>query len=78
MVKSFVNKLGEVWHLGLNEKNIVSGFANIGIFPVNREMFSAERFDERILKRYHAWVEAGRPDDDLEKLAFDAPGPISK
>ena len=71
----FENKLGEVWHQGLSPGNIKAGFTCTGIFPVNPDKYPTSRFDSLLLRRYNAWVAAGKPDDIKEDMAKAANTP---
>ena len=68
----FVSRLGEIWHQGLTETNIIAGFRTTGIFPLNPQ----KRFDPRLLKRYNTWVELGKPDDLHEAMATAPETPL--
>ena len=54
----FVNILANVWHEGLNEKNVIAGFESTGIWPLNRDKYDISRFDIRLIRRYEDWVAA--------------------
>ncbi|XP_065064643.1 uncharacterized protein LOC135690884 [Rhopilema esculentum] len=71
----FVNKLGDIWHKGLSPENIRAGFRATGVYPVDRKQFPVERFDTRLIKRYDAWVQAGRPKELLNDLATGVRSP---
>ena len=45
----FVDLLSEIWHKCLSS-NIISGFRASGIYPINREKYPQDRFDQRLLK----------------------------
>ena len=64
-----VDALSNIWHKSLSEKNIVSGFRATGKFPLNREKYPQDRFDQRLLKRYENWVRLGKPEDNMEDLS---------
>lgn len=66
---NFVNKLCEVWHMGLTENNIISRFRTTGVYPVDAFKFPKDRLDCRLLKGYETWVELGRPEEMQEQLA---------
>ena len=63
----FVNSLSEIWHKCLSSSNIISGFRATGIYPINREKYPQDRFDQ--LKRYKNWVDLGRPEDIKVELS---------
>ena len=65
----FVDLLSEIWHKCLSSSNIKSGFRATGIYPINREKYPQDRFDQRLLKRYKNWVDLGRPEDIKEELS---------
>ena len=66
----FVDLLSEIWHKCLSSTiNIISGFRATGIYPINREKYPQDRFDQRLLKRYKNWVDLGRPEDIKEELS---------
>ena len=64
-----VDLLSEIWHKCLSSSNIISGFRATGIYPINREKYPQDRFDQRLLKRYKNWVDLGRPEDIKEELS---------
>ena len=64
-----VDILSEIWHNCLSSSNIISGFRARGIYPINREKYPQDRFDQRLLKRYKDWVDFGRPEDIKEELS---------
>ena len=47
----------------------MSGFRATGNFPLNREKYPQDRFDQRLLKRYENWVRLGKPEDNMEDLS---------
>ena len=53
-----MNILANVWHEGLNEKNVIAGFESTGIWPLNRDKYDISRFDIRLIRRYEDWVAA--------------------
>ena len=65
----FVDLLSEIWHKCFSSINIISGFRATGIYPINREKYPQDRFDQRLLKRYKNWVDLGRPEDIKEELS---------
>ena len=70
MTKSqFVNLLSEIWHQGLSESNIKSGFAATGVYPVDSTKYKTYRLNPQLLRRYEAWVEAGKPEGLRDDLA---------
>ena len=64
-----VNLIGQIWHDGLSGKNIFSGFEATGIYPVGSSKYKTERLNPQLLRRYKAWVEAGKPQNLMEDLA---------
>ena len=71
----FVDLLSEIWHNCLSSSNIISGFRATGIYPINREKYPQDRFDQRLLTRYKNWIDLGRPEVIKEELstAMNAP-----
>lgn len=65
---TFVDLLSKVWHNGLLKKNMISGFRATGIVPLDRSKYPETAFDTRLLKRYNAWVELGKPEDLFDSL----------
>ena len=48
----FADKLGEIWRVGLSDKNIQAGFRATGIFPTDKSKYPEHRLDPGLLKRY--------------------------
>ena len=73
----FVEKLCEFWHKGLSPENVIAGFSCTGIYPIDSTKYPRHRLDARLVKRYDAWVKAGKPDDinadDLATTATSTP-----
>lgn len=72
---NFVDLLSKVWHKGLNPENVRWAFRVTIVWLVNVEKYNTEHFDPRLLKRYHYWIELGRPDDLYEQFALSAQTP---
>ena len=47
----------------------MSGFRATGIYPLNREKYLQDHFDQKILKSYKNWVKLGKPEDIMEDLS---------
>lgn len=48
----FSNLLGRLWHTGLSEENVKSGFRHTGIFPLDQNQYPTTRFHPEKLARY--------------------------
>ena len=66
---TFVKQLCSAWHDGLKPENVISGFKSTGIYPVDSSQYPQTRFDARLLKRYHNWVQSGKPSEVMVELA---------
>ena len=56
-----MNILANVWHEGLNEKNVIAGFESTVIWPLNKDKYDISCFDIRLIRRYEDWVALGKP-----------------
>ena len=77
----FVNLLCEIWRQGLSESNIKSGFSPTGVYPVDSSKYKLSRLNPQLLKKFEAWVEAGKPEglrDDLANGIGDRPKKTQK
>ena len=50
--RKFVELLSQVWIEGITKENIISGFKNTGVFPVDPAKFSEDYFDPLKLDKY--------------------------
>ena len=66
---TFVDLISKIWHKNLSPTNVKAGFRKTGIYPPDRTQYPVKRFDPRLLRRYHQWIEMGKPEDLMEKLA---------
>ena len=71
----FVNKISEIWYIGLKESCIKSGFEATGIFPVNSAKYPEKRFDQCVITRFNLWLANGKPESNMKALAtpFEMP-----
>ena len=60
----FADMVCKVWHKGLTEENIQSGFESTGVFPVNSWKYKRDRLDSVKLKSYNWWKSNGSPVDE--------------
>lgn len=60
----FVNKISEIWYIGLKESYIKSGFEATGIFPVNSAKYPEKRFDQCVITRFNLWLANGKPESN--------------
>ena len=65
----FVDLLSEIWHNCLSSSNIISGFRATGTYPINKEKYRQNRFDQRLLKQYKNRIDLGRPGDIKEEFS---------
>lgn len=64
-----------MWHIGLSEKNIKSGFESTGVFPTNPLKSPKNRLHPKMLERYnqlHPTVEEPTPTTSSENHSDDA------
>lgn len=54
--REFVELLSQVWVQGITKENIISGFKNTGIFPVDSGKFTEDYFDPLKLKKYKEMI----------------------
>ena len=47
----FVNLISSIWHIGMKESNVITGFETTGIWPLNKEKYVKSRFDIHLLKK---------------------------
>ena len=64
----FVNMLCSIWEESMPGKNAVAGFRATGMFPVDMSKYPEERFDIRMMNKFTAWSNAGKPDDRAQFL----------
>lgn len=58
---AFTNLIAKIWHEGLTKGNIISGFQNTGILPVDQHKYDITRLDTVKLDSYKKWKESGSP-----------------
>lgn len=56
--EKFTELLGTTWQESIVPNNIISGFKNTGVYPVNREKFPQSEFTPEDLAKYEAALEA--------------------
>ena len=58
----------DVWKKSFSEVNIKNGFRKCGILPCDQDMYPKKRFNVKLLQRYDAWVENGKPEITADEL----------
>ena len=60
----FVNLISSIWHIGMKESNVITGFETTGIWPLNTEKYDKSRFDIHLFEKYQEWADSGKPELD--------------
>ena len=71
---TFVSMLCSIWTDSMTPKNAIAGFKATGIFPCDPLKYPTERFHKSLMKKFDAWIKAGKPekrDDVLEETVAE-------
>ena len=52
----------------MTPKNAIAGFKATGIFRCDTLKYQTERFDKSLMKKFDAWIKAGKPEKRVNAL----------